>query len=220
MHSCRCRKVMDDRCLRSVWPPYLRCQPHTPAEPATPCSSPCQLDDSAGDVVRLRGTRWGGLGCRDSTIRPWPVNVADVTIDPLTGEPREQRPEDLLTKICATAYNPKATCPLWVSFLERIFAGNEALIGSIKRAVGYSLTGDTSEQVILFLYGTGANGKTTFLSTVTTLVGDYAQWTEFSTFLLKNRDAIRNDLAALKGARFVSAAESQQGRRFDETVIK
>ena len=97
---------------------------------------------------------------------------------------------------------------MWVSFLERIFAGNEALIGSIKRAVGYSLTGDTSEQVILFLYGTGANGKTTFLSTVTTLVGDYAQWTEFSTFLLKNRDAIRNDLAALKGARFVSAAES------------
>ena len=150
----------------------------------------------------------------------WLLNVANATIDLRTGQAREQRREELLTKICLTDYDPNATCPLWIAFPERIFAGNMALTGFIKRAVGYSLTGESSEQVILILHGTGANGKTTFLGTITALMGGYAQWTEFSTFLLKDRDAIRNDLAALKGARLVSAAESQQGRRLDETVVK
>ena len=151
---------------------------------------------------------------------PWVFNAANVTIDLRTGDVRRQRREDLLTKISPVHYDPTAACPLWIAFLDRMFARNRTLIDFIQRSVGYSLTGDTSEQVILILYGTGANGKTTFLVTAAALMGDYAQWTEFSTFLLKDRDTIRNDLAALKGVRFVSAAESQEGRRLDETVVK
>ena len=150
----------------------------------------------------------------------WLFNAANATIDLHTGEALGQRRGDLITKISTVVYDPNASAPRWLAFLDRIFDGNEALISFVQRAVGYSLTGDTSEQVIIILYGTGANGKTTLLLILSRLMGDYGQWSEFSTFLMKDRDAIRNDLAALKGARLVSAAESTQGRRLDETVIK
>jgi len=147
-------------------------------------------------------------------------NAANVTINLETGAVRGQRHEDLLTKISPVRYEPGATCPKWLAFLDRIFASDHSLSDFIQRAVGYSLTGLTVEQVFFIMYGTGANGKTVFLSILTALFGEYAQWTEFSTFLMRDKDSIRNDLAALKGARLVSAAESSQGRRLDETVIK
>jgi putative DNA primase/helicase len=89
-----------------------------------------------------------------------------------------------------------------------------------ERATGYSLTGHTGEQVALFQWGAGANGKTTENEVKRRLLGDYAQQTPADTFLERRSDAIPNDLARLRGARLVSTVESGEGRRLDETLVK
>jgi len=98
--------------------------------------------------------------------------------------------------------------------------GNKELIGFLQRAVGYSLTGDTSEQVLFILYGTGNNGKTTFLTTIGSLLGDYALQTPTETLLIKRNTTIPNDIARLKGARLVTAIEAEEGRRLAEALVK
>ncbi|GAI81554.1 unnamed protein product, partial [marine sediment metagenome] len=88
-------------------------------------------------------------------------------------------------------------------------------------ALGYSLTGDTGEQCLFINYGIGANGKSTFINVIHEILGDYAINTPFSTFLSKGRgDNIPNDLARLRGARFVSAIEAPGERRFNEVLLK
>ena len=117
-------------------------------------------------------------------------------------------------------FDPDAECPIFLAFLERVMAGNCALIAFLQRAVGYSLTGLTGEQVLFLLYGLGANGKSTLLEILRALLGDYAQQTEFSTFLVRKQDGVRNDLARLRGARFVSAVEMEGERRLSEALVK
>jgi len=94
------------------------------------------------------------------------------------------------------------------------------VIGFIQRAVGYALTGCTSEQVLFFLYGLGANGKTTLIEVLRALLGDYAMQASFATFAERRGDGPRNDVARLAGARLVAASEAGEGTRFDEGLIK
>jgi putative DNA primase/helicase len=126
----------------------------------------------------------------------------------------------LLTKLVPVRYDPMATCPRWDAFLDQIMAGNQALIAYLQRAVGYALTGDTREQVLFLLYGTGANGKSTFLEVLRSLFSAYAAQADFATFLTRSYDTVRNDLARLTGARFVTAIEAGSGRHLDEVLIK
>jgi putative DNA primase/helicase len=98
--------------------------------------------------------------------------------------------------------------------------GQAALITFLQRAVGYALTGDTSEHVLFLLHGTGRNGKSTFLETLHALLGDYAKQADFATFLARKHDTVRNDLAELQGARFVAAVEVEEGRRLAENLVK
>jgi len=150
---------------------------------------------------------------------PWLFNVANGTLDLRTGELRPHRREDLITKLSPVEYDPEAKAPLWESFLERVLQ-DEELIAFIQRAVGYALTGDTSEQVLFLLYGTGANGKSTFLETIRAMLGDYAQHTSFETFLARRGEGVRNDIARLVSARLVTAQEVESGRRLAESLVK
>jgi len=133
---------------------------------------------------------------------------------------REHSQEDLITKLAPVDYDPGARCPLWDDFLVVVTQSNEDLIRFIQKAIGYSLTGDISEQVLFILYGTGANGKSTFVRTVSTLLGDYAKQTPAETLLLKHQENISNDLARLKGTRFLSAIESESNRKLAESLVK
>lgn len=90
----------------------------------------------------------------------------------------------------------------------------------IQKALGYALTGDTSEQAIFILYGTGSNGKSTLLNVFADMLGGYAQTTPADTFMQKKNDAVSNDIARLKGARFVAAIEMEEGKRMAEALIK
>jgi putative DNA primase/helicase len=156
----------------------------------------------------------------DLDADPWLLNVANGTLDLRTRELRAHRPEDLLTKLAPVAYDPDATCPTWMSFLHRIMGAKQALIDVLQRAVGYALTGSTREQVLFLLYGTGANGKSTCLDALQAMLADYAQQADFTTLLAKEHESVRNDLARLRGARFVAAVEAEAGKRLSEVVVK
>jgi putative DNA primase/helicase len=99
-------------------------------------------------------------------------------------------------------------------------AGNQHLISFIQRAIGYSLTGSTSEQVLFIPYGVGANGKSTLIETVNAMLGDYAQTASSSLLLTKRNDGVPNDVARLAGSRFVASAENDAGRHVAEALVK
>jgi putative DNA primase/helicase len=147
------------------------------------------------------------------------LNTESGTIDLRTGELREHRREDLITKIAPTTYRPDAAAPTWEAFLERVLPG-EDLRAFVQRAVGYSATGDTSEQCMFINYGGGANGKSTFQEAIAAALGDYAMRAPTEMLLAKRSDGVPNDVARLKGARFVSASETEEGRRLAESRIK
>jgi putative DNA primase/helicase len=152
---------------------------------------------------------------------PWLLNVENGTLDLRTGSLKPHSRNDLITKIAPISYDKNAMCPIWDTFLNEIMPGDPDLIRFLQKAVGYSLTGDTSEQVVFILFGTGANGKSTFINTILHLLGGYALQTATETLLVKKHGTgIPNDLARLKGARFVAAVEAEQGRPLAEALVK
>jgi putative DNA primase/helicase len=156
----------------------------------------------------------------DFDADPMLFNVQNGTIDLRKGELRKHRREDLISKISPVTYNPQASAPLWDSFIKRITNGSEGLAKYLARTVGYSLTGETIEHALFLLYGTGANGKSTFLEGLRYVMGDYATTADFGAFLASKGQGIRNDIARLKGARFVTATESEAGKRMAESLVK
>ena len=148
------------------------------------------------------------LGC--------PNGIVDLT----TGQCRPGRREDLVTKCIGIPYDANADCPRFLTFLDEIFDGDAELTGFIRRAFGYTLTGQTGEQVMFILHGTGANGKSVLVETLKTVMGKYANTTPFITFAEKNRSDSTNDLAALAGARMVVASESEETAGLNESRIK
>lgn len=153
-------------------------------------------------------------------------NCSNGVINLKTGELLPHDRDYLFTKISNVEYNKNADCPNWIKFMESIFKNdggstNYEIIDFLQKAIGYTLTGDISEQVMFFLYGTGRNGKSTFINTVQTLLGDYGRQTNSDTFIKKKNDsAVNNDIARLDGARFVSAVESEEGQQLSESLVK
>jgi putative DNA primase/helicase len=149
---------------------------------------------------------------------PWWLNAPSGTIELPAGRLRGHRQEDCITKITAAA--PGGPCPLWRKFLDRIMGGDGELIAYLQRVAGYALTGSTREHALFFCYGTGANGKGVFINTIKAILGDYATVAPMETFLASKGDRHPTDLAGLRGARLVTAQETTEGRRWDETKIK
>lgn len=152
---------------------------------------------------------------------PYLLNCLNGTIDLKTGDLKPHDPKNFITKIIRVEYDPAAQCPQWLEFLETIFTWNYDLIQFIQRAIGYSLTGDVSEQCLFLLHGMGGNGKSTLLNITGALLGDYAQTATFDTFLAKKEErSVNNDIARMQGKRFVSAIEAEGERRLSEVLIK
>lgn len=151
---------------------------------------------------------------------PWLFNCQNGTIDLKTGILSPHQRENYITKLSPVIYDKKAPHYLWDVFLDRVFDGNKDLIAFMQRAIGYSLTGLADEQCLFILHGSGANGKTTFLQTISEILSDYAMQTPTETLLVKAKGAISNDVARLKGARFVIASEAEAEQRLAENLIK
>jgi putative DNA primase/helicase len=151
---------------------------------------------------------------------PWVLNCKNGTVDLVgSGELMYHRREDLITKIAPVEYDKDAQAPTWEAFLERVLPSEE-LRAFVQRAVGYSLTGATSEQCMFINHGIGANGKSTFQETIAAALGDYALRTPTEMLLAKRSGSVPNDVARLKGARYVAASETEEGRRLAESLVK
>jgi P4 family phage/plasmid primase-like protien len=154
-------------------------------------------------------------------LDPWLFTVNNGTIDLRTGKLRVHDPKDRITKLAPVTYDPAAQCPRWLEFLDMIMVGRKNLTSFIQRAVGASLTGVTSDKAMFILFGPGGdNGKSTMVEVIEMLLGSYARRTPVDTFLKKREGGIPNDVARLRGARFVWAAESERGARLAESMIK
>jgi putative DNA primase/helicase len=151
---------------------------------------------------------------------PHLLNVANGTVDLRTGKLRPHDPRDLITRVCPVDYDPTATAPLWARFQDEIADGDADLVAYKQRAIGYTATGETSEQALFIAYGSGSNGKSTELELVGEVLGDYATAAPFSTFASGDGQARRFGLAPLAGARYVRATEGNAGDKLAEGIVK
>ena len=153
-------------------------------------------------------------------VDPWLLNTPGGVIDLKTGRMRPHQPDDYMTKITAAAPSRACSTPTWLGFLDRVTGGDGELIAFLQRMVGYALTGSIQEHALFFGYGTGANGKTTLLNAITGVVGDYHRTAPIETFTAAQSERHPTDLAGLRGARLVTATETEEGRRWAEAKIK
>ncbi|MDI9330154.1 MAG: phage/plasmid primase, P4 family [Alphaproteobacteria bacterium] len=149
---------------------------------------------------------------------PWLLNTPGGVTDLRSGRKRAHDRADRMTKI--TTATPGGECPIWLQFLDEVTGGDKELQAYLQRMVGYALTGSTREHALFFLYGTGANGKSVFVNTLATILGDYATNAPMDTFMETRTDRHPTDMAGLRGARFVAAIETEQGRRWAESKVK
>jgi putative DNA primase/helicase len=132
---------------------------------------------------------------------PWLLNVPNGTVNLRKGQLLPHNPADHLTQLAGSNYNPDAECPRFEQFLTEIFAGDKELIRFVRRFAGYTLTGDTSEQCFLFCQGAGRNGKSTLISILQEMLGDYARSTPTQTLVAEFiPSSLSNDLARLRSA--------------------
>ena len=149
---------------------------------------------------------------------PWLLNVNNGVLDLRTGELLPHAQKLLLTKLAPVDFVPDAPCPTWERFVSSVMLDDAELIEFLQRALGYTLTADVSEQVLLFLYGSGSNGKSTMLETVFSIMGDYAVLA--SPRLLTGDETHDTDSMNLMGARLAQAHEVKAGARWNESSLK
>jgi putative DNA primase/helicase len=185
----------------------------------------CQKSNNAGGITAMVAVARSELGVAiridELDADPWLLNVENGTIDLRTGELREHRREDFITKLAPVAFDPKADCPTWRKFLDTIFDSRDDLIGYMQRLVGYTITGVVKEHVLPFLYGTGANGKSTFCESAMKVLGpDYAMKAPPDLLIAKRGESHPTERADLFGKRFVACIETEAGRRMAEALVK
>lgn len=195
------------------------------------------------DVERKELVKWGLRSEADSRVRamlsqaesepelamsptdfdrhPWLLNVENGVIDLRTGDLRPHSREDYLTQLAPARYDPAATLPRWDSFIATVTGGDEALAAFLRRAVGYTLTGATTEEKLFFLHGPTRTGKSTFIEAIKATIGEYARTADFETFLKKTATGgPRDDIADLAGSRLVCSVEVDDGKKLAEGLVK
>lgn len=178
---------------------------------------------SAGRIEAMprlaKSDRRIAISAGDFDTHGWVLNTPTGTVDLRTGELYDHRRDDYLAKITNVGYDPNAEASYWQEWLLWAMNGRQDLVDFLQRAVGYAITGDTSEQVFFLLFGKGANGKTTFLNVMEQIIGDYAYHSE-PDLLTPKDGAHPTGVADLHGRRFVVASETREGKKLDERTVK
>ncbi len=151
---------------------------------------------------------------------PFLLGTPEGTVDLKTGKLRPSDPEEGITKLTAVSPIATADCPRWLAFLEEATNGDRELISLLQQWCGYALTGDTREQSLMFVHGPGGNGKSVFLNVLTSILKDYATTAAMDTLTASKWDKPSTDLAMLRGARLVTASETEEGRAWAEARLK
>lgn len=150
---------------------------------------------------------------------PWTLNTPGGLVDLRDGIIRPARPDDYLTKMTRAAPSG-GTCPTWMRFIEQATVGDSELQGFLQVMAGYCLTGSTREHALFFVHGPGGAGKGTFVNTLQWILGDYSAVASMETFTESRNERHSTELAMLRGARMVTAQETEEGRRWAESRLK
>ena len=149
---------------------------------------------------------------------PWLLNTPGGTIDLRSG--RLQRHDRCAYSTKAAAAAPDGDCPTWLAHLERITGGDADLVAYLQRVSGYALTGSIKEHALFFAHGHGTNGKSVTINAIAGILDDYHRTSPIETFVASGGERHPTDLAGLRGARLVTAVETEEGRRWAESRIK
>jgi putative DNA primase/helicase len=155
----------------------------------------------------------------DLDADPFLLNCPNGTLDLRTGELREHDPADLITKVTAGAYDPAANGPVFGEFLARV-QPDEAMRDYLARLVGHGLVGQVVEHLLQIHCGEGANGKSTFINSITAALGDYAAPADPELLTARTFDAHPTGVADLFGLRLAILHEADKGRRLAEGTVK
>ena len=152
-------------------------------------------------------------------------NCQNGTLDLETLSFKPHDPRDFITKLSPVVYDPEATCPRWNQFVDEVMQGKKEVGRYLQKAVGYSLTGDTSLECLFIMYGpTTRNGKTTTIDTILRLMGEYGRSAKpdmlASNFRGPSNGAPSEDVARLAGARFVGISEMEQKLTINASLTK
>lgn len=151
---------------------------------------------------------------------PYIINCKNGTLDLRTGALRPHNRNDRLTKIVAADYDPEFESPNFNKFLTDI-QPDPSVRAFLQRSIGYSLLGVVRERAFWILYGTGNNGKSVFIDTFSALLGEYASSAASASIMaVKSPSSIPNDIARLKGKRFVIVSETEENERINASLIK
>lgn len=152
---------------------------------------------------------------------PYLIATRNVTVDLKTGAALTPNPKMMCSKLAGASYDIQAECPMWLEFLDQIFCGDAELIAFIQRLLGYTLVGEVNEEILVFLYGDGANGKSIFNNIVMGVFGEYASTVGVELLMDSKSNAEgKYYKPMLAGARYVSANETGVGDIFDDKTIK
>jgi putative DNA primase/helicase len=151
------------------------------------------------------------------------VNCINGTLNMQNFTLQNHRAKDFITKIAKVKYDYKAKCQRWEKFIGEIMCGDADTAAFLQMALGYALTGDTSQECFFIFYGnTTRNGKSTLSETVAHIMGDYARTIQPQTLSRRSSDgaAASPDMARLKGARLVNMPEPEKGLELNIALIK
>ena len=171
--------------------------------------------DLAKSMLPIRADRFD--------TNPMLLNCENGTLDLKTGLLQPHNPDDYHSKISPVVWDENAKAPLWDRFLLEIMRGRKELVDYLQRVIGYCLTGDIREQILIVCHGSGSNGKSTLIDTVYAMLGGYARQMAPETIMASTRrEAGRAtpELAMLAGVRFVGTVETRENQAIDESLTK
>ena len=157
---------------------------------------------------------------------PWLLGTPRGTVDLRTGVLRHGDPGDHISRLTAAApvplerFDPARDCPRWLAFLDEALNGDAEAIRFLRMWSGYSLTGVTREQALVFVYGPGGSGKSTAVNTMADILGDYAINVATRTLTAAKHEDHPEEIARMDGARLAWASETEKGRAWAENRIK
>jgi len=174
--------------------------------------------DLASSDPRLR------VSMNDLDRDPWLLGTKSGVVDLRTGTLIESTRTQMVTRSVTAPFDPTAECPRWRKFVREIMCDDREMIRFIYRLVGYLLIGSNPLRLIFFLHGVGRNGKSVFIETLLRLMGDYGGPAK-SELIMKARadrdgEAAQPFMLALRGLRYITAAEVREGMQLDAAVVK
>ena len=203
-----CRKFIDEEERRDAWLKYVT----------------KNLDRKYRDIMLKDASSVHYISIKEFDRDQYLLNVENGTLDLKKFVLRQHNPDDFLSKIAAVTFDENINCDRWERFITEIMEGDNDKAQFLQKSLGYALTGDTSEECFFIFYGnTTRNGKGTTAETILHILGDYACTAQPETIAQKqnsNSGAPSEDVARLKGARFVNMSEPDKGLRLNSALVK